>query len=196
MILEGSAPTAQRWLVAGLGNPGEEYVATRHNAGFRVAEAFAERVGASYWKSECGAACAHKPWHGVDLIIAKPQSFMNLSGVPLAQVVKKYDVAVDHLIVIHDDLDIPAGAIRVKCGGGHGGHNGLRSIFDKLGTRDFLRVRIGIGRPPGRMDAADFVLKAPRGEDLEAFDHALARGAEAVPSLIENGLVKTQSAFN
>lgn len=184
------------WLVVGLGNPGDEYADTRHNAGFRVADAFAQDIGANYWKSECGAAVAHKEWHGVELIIAKPLSFMNLSGGPVAQLVKKYKVAPERIVVIHDELDIPSGTIRVKLGGGHGGHNGLRSIFDKLGTRDFYRVRIGIGRPPGRMNPADYVLQAPRGDQLDEFDHTVALGTDAAPFLIENGLEKTQRQFN
>lgn len=184
------------WLIVGLGNPGAEYGDTRHNAGFDVADVFADEIGANYWKSECGGVVAHKEWQGMDVAVAKPMSFMNLSGAPVSQLMKKYDVAPDHLIVIHDELDIPSGTIRVKSGGGHGGHNGLRSIFDKCGTRDFFRIRIGIGRPPGRMPVTDYVLQAPRGEQLDEFEHAIALGAEAVPSLIEDGLIKTQDRFN
>lgn len=186
----------ETWLIVGLGNPGDEYADTRHNAGFRVVDAFAEEVGATYWKSQCGALVATKERDRRLLVLAKPQTYMNLSGSAVAQLMKAHDVAVDHLVVVHDELDIPAGTIRVKSGGGHGGHNGLRSIFDKCGSRDFVRVRIGIGRPPGRMDAADYVLRSPRGDAATDFELAMAKGAEALPYLVENGLVKTQGAFN
>lgn len=180
----------------GLGNPGDEYASTRHNAGFRVVDALADEIGANYWKSQGGALVAAKPWRERELVLAKPQTFMNLSGSAVASLMKKHGVDADHLVVVHDELDIPAATIRVKKGGGHGGHNGLRSIFDKCGTRDFTRVRIGIGRPPGRMDAADYVLRAPRGDEAADFEQAVARGSEAVPYLIEHGLAKTQGAFN
>lgn len=183
-------------LIAGLGNPGTEYEGTRHNAGFLVADAVAEQMGGRYWKSECGAVVAHVTFGGEELLIAKPQSFMNTSGGPVSQLMKKYDIAPENLIVVHDELDIDPGIIRVKFGGGHAGHNGLRSICDKLGTRDWARVRIGIGRPPGRMPVADYVLSNPRGDALEEFKIATALGAEAVPYLLENGLAKTQQKFN
>lgn len=184
------------WLVAGLGNPGLEYEDTRHNAGFDVVDRFADEIGASYWKSECGSLVAHKPWQGLNIALAKPQSFMNLSGAPVSQLLKKYDVDADHLIVVHDELDIAPGTIRVKFGGGHGGHNGMRSIFEKTGTRDFYRIRIGIGRPPGKMPVTDYVLQAPRKEAFDDFEEAIKKGSEAISYLIENGLIKTQDKFN
>lgn len=196
MLARKDTTDAERWLVVGLGNPGDEYAATRHNAGFRVVDAVAGRIGANYWKSECGALVAQKEWRGRELVLAKPQTFMNLSGASVAQLAKKHGIAGDRLVVVHDELDIPAGTIRIKSGGGHGGHNGLKSIFEKLGTRDFARVRIGIGRPPGRMDAADYVLRAPRGDAADDFDRAVSAGVEAVPFLIENGLSRAQGAFN
>lgn len=186
----------QAYLIVGLGNPGSDYEHTRHNAGFDTLDLIAEEVGARYWKSECGALCAHVSWHGLDLILAKPQSFMNLSGSPVSQLVKKCGIALDHVIVIHDDLDIPAGDIRVKLGGGLAGHNGLKSIADKTSSRDWVRIRVGIGRPPGRMDAADYVLRTPRGEERAALEQAQMRAAEAVLFFLENGLVKTQDRFN
>lgn len=184
------------YIIAGLGNPGAEYSLTRHNAGFKTLEIIADEVGASYWKSECGCVTSHVEWHGYDLILAEPQSFMNNSGGPLSRLMDKYDVPIDHVIVIHDELDIDSGTIRVKAGGGHGGHNGLRSIIDKTGSRDFSRVRIGIGRPPGRMPVVDYVLSAPRSDAAEEFDAAAEVGAEAVLYLIENGMVKTQDKYN
>ena len=184
------------YLVVGLGNPGEEYAHTRHNAGFETVDLLGKEAGARYWKSECGALTAKGVLAGEDVVLAKPQSFMNVSGGPVKQLCNAYGVPFDHLIVIHDDLDIEPGKIRVKFGGGHAGHNGLRSICDKLGTRDWFRVRCGIGRPPGRMPVADFVLKRPRKEEQEEFEYACDRAAQAVPYLIRNGLVKTQDQFN
>lgn len=185
------------YLIVGLGNPGEEYAHTRHNAGFDTIDALAAEVGARYWKTEGGALTAKGTWHGEDVVLAKPQSYMNTSGGPVKTLMKTYGVAPDHLIVIHDELDIDPGTIRVKFGGGHAGHNGLRSICDKLGTRDWFRVRIGIGRPPGRKPVVDWVLSRPRSKDDAAvFESAVDQGAQAVLSLIDNGLEKTQARFN
>ena len=184
------------YLIVGLGNPGPEYAETRHNAGFRTVDALVDDVRARYWKTECGALTAKGVWHDHDLVLAKPQSFMNVSGGPVKQLVSAYGVTPDHLIVIHDELDIPAGTVRVKFGGGHAGHNGLRSICDKLQTRDWFRVRCGIGRPPGRMDVADFVLSVPRKEAAEDFAQAVELARRATLSLLDNGLEKTQQEFN
>lgn len=184
------------YLIVGLGNPGAEYEHTRHNAGFDTVDALAEEMGCRYWKTEGGALAAKGKWRGEEVVLAKPQSYMNTSGGPVKTLMKAYGVAPDHLIVIHDELDIDPGTIRVKFGGGHAGHNGLRSICDKLGTRDWYRVRIGIGRPPGRKPVVDWVLSQPRKDDVEAFEHAVTEGAAAVTFLIDNGLEKTQQRFN
>jgi len=184
------------YLIVGLGNPGEKYAHTRHNAGFDTVDAIAAEIGVRYWKSECGAATGKGSYRGEELVLAKPQSFMNTSGGPVKQLMNAYKIAPDHLIVIHDELDIDPGTVRVKFGGGHAGHNGLRSICDKTLTRDWFRVRIGIGRPPGRMDVADYVLSLPKKEDAEAFEHAVVRGAEATLCLVQNGLEKTQQEYN
>ena len=189
-------------VVVGLGNPGEEYAHTRHNAGFEVVDLLASEWGVTYWKNTCGALVGegklrHSDGSVEKVILAKPQSFMNTSGGPVSKLMRAYGVAPDHLIVVHDELDIEPGTIRVKFGGGHAGHNGLRSICDKLGTRDWFRVRIGIGRPPGRKPVVDWVLSRPRSkDDTEAFDHAVSEGADAVLCLIDNGLEKTQQKFN
>lgn len=184
------------YLIVGLGNPGEEYEHTRHNAGFDTIDRIGEEVGARYWKSECGALTAKGVWQGEDVVLAKPQSYMNTSGGPVKQLSNAYGIEPDHLIVIHDELDIDPGTVRVKFGGGHAGHNGLRSICDKLGTRDWFRVRIGIGRPPGRMGVADYVLSRPRKDAEEDFVHAQTIGAEATLNLMREGLEKTQQKFN
>ncbi len=184
------------FLIVGLGNPGEEYVHTRHNAGFDAVDAIAEEIGARYWKTECGALTTKGAYRDHDLVLAKPQSFMNTSGGPVKQLMNAYGVDADHLIVIHDELDIDPGTVRAKFGGGHAGHNGLRSICDKLGTRDWHRVRVGIGRPPGRMNVADYVLSLPKKEAAEDFAQAVDLGAQATLSLVNVGLEKTQQAFN
>lgn len=184
------------YLIVGLGNPGEEYAHTRHNAGFDTVDLIGAEVGARYWKTECGSLTAKGAYHDIDVVLAKPQSYMNTSGGPVKQLCNAYGVAPDHLIVIHDELDIDPGTIRVKFGGGHAGHNGLRSIRDKLGTRDWFRVRCGIGRPPGRMNVADYVLSLPKKEAAEDFEHACDLACQATLYLIEHGLEKTQQKFN
>ena len=182
--------------IIGLGNPGDEYAHTRHNAGFDVVDAIADEIGVRYWKTECGALTAKGAWRDHDVVLAKPQSYMNTSGGPVKQLMNAYGVDGEHLIVVHDELDIDPGTVRAKFGGGHAGHNGLRSICDKTGTRDWFRLRVGIGRPPGRMPVADYVLSLPKKEAKEDFDYAVDRGAQAVLFLMENGLEKTQQRFN
>lgn len=184
------------FLIVGLGNPGEEYEHTRHNAGFDTVDKIAAEIGVRYWKNECGALTGKGAYHDIDVVLAKPQSYMNTSGGPVKQLMNAYGVSPDHLVVIHDELDIDPGTIRVKFGGGHAGHNGLRSICDKLGTRDWFRVRCGIGRPPGRMSVADYVLSLPKKDAADDFAQATDLGCEAALFLIEHGLEKTQQKFN
>ena len=184
------------FVIVGLGNPGAEYADTRHNAGFKAIDELAREFGVNYWKRSGEALLGKAVWHDKDIVLVKPQSFMNLSGGPVKGALKTAGAAPENLIVIHDDLDIPEGTVRVKFGGGHAGHNGLRSIIDSLGTRDWLRVRVGLGRPPGRMDSADYVLSAPRGDAAEAFAHAIDLATQATVSLLENGLETTQQEFN
>lgn len=184
------------FLIVGLGNPGEEYEHTRHNAGFDTVDRIASEIGVRYWKNECGALTGKGAYHDIDVVLAKPQSYMNTSGGPVKQLTNAYGVSPDCLVVIHDELDIDPGTIRVKFGGGHAGHNGLRSICDKLGTRDWFRVRCGIGRPPGRMPVADYVLSLPKKDAADDFAQATDLGCEAALFLIEHGLEKTQQKFN
>ena len=160
------------YLIVGLGNPGDEYAHTRHNAGFDVVDAIADEIGVRYWKTECGALTAKGAWRDHDVVLAKPQSYMNTSGGPVKQLMNAYGVDGEHLIVVHDELDIDPG------------------------TRDWFRLRVGIGRPPGRMPVADYVLSLPKKEAKEDFDYAVDRGAQAVLFLMENGLEKTQQRFN
>ena len=184
------------FLIVGLGNPGEEYEHTRHNAGFDTVDKIAAEIGVRYWKNECGALTGKGAYHDIDVVLAKPQSYMNTSGGPVKQLMNAYGVSPDRLVVIHDELDIDPGTIRVKFGGGHAGHNGLRSICDKLGTRDWFRVRCGIGRPSGRMPVADYVLSLPKKDAADDFAQATDLGCEAALFLIEHGLEKTQQKFN
>ena len=148
-----------RWLVIGLGNPGPEYAGNRHNCGFMVADVLAARIGAGFKRDRSRAVVVAGRLAGYPVTLAKPQTFMNLSGGPVAALRSFYKIPPDQILVIHDDLDLPFETIRLKLGGGDGGHNGLRSVTAALGTRDYLRTRVGIGRPPGRMDPADFVLR-------------------------------------
>ena len=190
-------------MVAGLGNPGEEYENTRHNAGFKAIDALAAQAGVTYWKSQLGAEVATIQVHDADaeggrreVVLVKPQSYMNTSGGPISKLAREYKVNATELLVIHDELDIPAGDVRVKVGGGHAGHNGLRSIIDKMGGRDFSRIRVGIGNPPGRMQVADFVLKQFRPKELEEFEATCATAADAAGLAITRGVVFARDHVN
>lgn len=183
-------------LVAGLGNPGPEYEGTRHNAGFLTVDALAKDMGANYWKNEAGALVAHVQHDGEELLLVKPQSFMNTSGGPISKIAAEYKIAPEEILVIHDEMDLEPGTTRVKVGGGHGGHNGLKSIHAKLGSNEYTRVRVGIGHPPGRKPVTDYVLQTPKGKDAEAFDHALAVAADAARCVIDEGPTKAMNRFN
>lgn len=187
-------------LIAGLGNPGEEYAATRHNAGFRSIDALARELGVTYWKSQFGAEVAlvkvTTSEGPLDLVLAKPQSFMNTSGGPISKLCREYGVEVSELLVIHDELDIDAGDVRIKVGGGHAGHNGLKSIIEKMGSRDFARIRVGIGMPPGRMSVVDWVLKEYRGNDLAEFDVTCADAAAAAELCVKQGVIYARDHVN
>src|SRR6478609_5765766 len=182
------------WLVVGLGNPGPGYAGNRHNVGAMTVEEVAGRAtgGRATFKAHKAARVG-----GPKVVLAVPSMFMNESGSAVAGLAKYYDVPTDHIVVLHDELDIDAGLVRLKQGGGEGGHNGLRSISRSLGTRDYLRVRLGIGRPPGRQDPADFVLKDfSKAERTEVLPFLLDEGADAVEALIEVGLLEAQQRFH
>lgn len=193
------------WLVAGLGNPGPQYVWTRHNVGFMVADELARRAGerftaprgmhAEVATTRIGAAGIGVPG-GEALLIVKPRTFMNDSGRAVGPLAEYHRVAPDHVIVVHDELDLDPGRIRLKAGGGDNGHNGLRSVRAHLGTGDFLRVRLGIGRPPGHRAGADHVLgRVPRGE-REDLAVTVGRAADAVETIITAGLGAAQNRYN
>ena len=185
-----------RWLIAGLGNPGPGYTGNRHNAGFMVADLLADRVGARFRAHKGRAEVAVGRLVDRQAVLVKPRSYMNLSGGPVAGVRDFYKVPLERIVVVHDELDLDFGVLRVKQGGGAGGHNGLRSLTRSLGGPGFLRVRFGIGRPPGRMDPAAYVLRdfsAAERADLGVY---LERAADAVESLIRDGLAATQNAVH
>jgi PTH1 family peptidyl-tRNA hydrolase len=186
----------ERWIIVGLGNPGPEYAGTRHNAGHMVTAALAGRMGARFKAHRTRNEIAEGRLAGQQVTLARPRSYMNLSGGPVGALAAFYKLSPGRLVVVHDELDIPFGAIRLKLGGGDNGHNGLRSITAALGTRDYYRVRFGIGRPPGRMDPAAYVLKdfsAPERKDLPL---EVDRAADAAEALITKGLTAAQNEFH
>ena len=186
-------------LVAGLGNPGEKYAHTRHNAGFAVIDALAEHHGVSYWKSEAGcqvaeitiptaqgAASESTPGEKRHVLLAKPQDFMNTSGGPLSKLAHAHHLQPAQILVIHDEVDLAEGQLNFKEGGGLNAHNGLRSIADKLQTKDFMRLQFGIGRPPGKMPVADFVLRELKGNNLEDFLITAQTAADQVEQFLRS----------
>lgn len=186
------------WLVVGLGNPGAQYAGNRHNVGQMVADELASRIGAAF-KSHKTPSRVAEGFLGPGrpkLVLAKPNSYMNTSGGPVSALLKYYSLGVDRLIVVHDELDIPFDTVRLKRGGGHGGHNGLRDIQKAAGSPEFTRVRVGIGRPPGRMEAADYVLRDFAGAEREALPNLLSDAADAVESIVSDGLVAAQQRFH
>ena len=184
-------------MVVGLGNPGPSYARTRHNVGFEVAELLATRMAGRFsTHKRSGADVCEGRLAGRRAVLVKPRSFMNVSGGPVTAALRFFSVPLSELIVVHDDLDLPLGVVRLKRGGGEGGHNGLRSISKSLGSRDYLRVRIGIGRPPGRMDPADYVLKPFAATDRPAVALAYEEAAEAVELLLSRSLGDAQQVVH
>ena len=181
-------------LIVGLGNPGPKYEKTRHNIGAMVADGLVASAG-ERWKvhKKSGAEAAAITLAGQQVLVAKPTTYMNEAGRQVGPLVKFYSLSPADLIVLHDELDIDFGAVRLKLGGGEGGHNGLRSISQSLGSRDYLRVRLGIGRPPGRQDPADFVLKPFASAQRPEVDLLIEQGADAVELLVSQGLESAQN---
>ncbi len=181
-------------LIVGLGNPGPQYEKTRHNVGFMVADALAGRIGSafsSHKKSNSEIVQARLGSRSV--VIAKPRTFMNLSGQPVAALARFFSIEPANVVVVHDELDIDFGALRLKLGGGEGGHNGLRSISQHLSTKDYLRVRVGVGRPPGRMDPASFVLKPFSAAERKDLGVVVEEAADAAELLLSAGLEAAQN---
>jgi peptidyl-tRNA hydrolase, PTH1 family len=187
-----------QWLVVGLGNPGPGYASHRHNVGQMALDELASRIGATFKRHKTNAVVAEgriAPG-GARLVLAKPSTFMNTSGGPVAQLVKFYSLEPARLIVLHDELDIPFDTIKLKVGGGHGGHNGLRDIASAIGTPEFARVRIGIGRPPGRQDPADFVLSPFSKAERETLPSLLSDAADATEDVVTRGLLEAQQRWH
>ena len=190
------------WLVVGLGNPGPGYAGNRHNAGAMVLDALAAELRERFGRHRSGAAVAEvrlpptggRP--GSRLVLAKPTSYMNLSGGQVGGLATFFRIPADHLLVVHDELDLPFGELRLKRGGGEGGHNGLRSISQSVGTKDYCRLRFGISRPPGRMDAADYVLKDFSGAERKELPLLLAEAAESVKEVAVLGWDRAQARLH
>lgn len=183
-------------LVVGLGNPGRRYEETRHNAGFLVVDRLAERSMASCSKKQFGALIGDILVAGTPVVLVKPQSFMNLSGQPTASLSGYFKTPREEIIVVHDELDLPFGQVRIKVGGGHGGHNGLRDLQQKLGTNKFVRVRVGISRPPPQWDVADYVLAKWTAEEAHGLAEVVDTAADAVEAVLRDGPVAAMNHFN
>lgn len=187
---------ADRQLVVGLGNPGPRYAATRHNAGALVVQVLAGRSGSRFKSHKSRCEVAETRLSGMPVVLAKPMSFMNESGGPIVSASRFFKVPVERITIVHDDLDLPFGTLRLKRGGGEGGHNGLRSATASLGSAEYARVRFGIGRPPGRQDAADYVLREFGGAERKDLPFLLDRAADAVELLLARGLEPAQNEYH
>ncbi|BCJ53967.1 peptidyl-tRNA hydrolase [Actinoplanes sp. NBRC 14428] len=187
------------WLVVGLGNPGREYAANRHNVGFMVAGLLASRVGGKFGRHKRAVAEVAEGrlgFGGPKLILAKPLTYMNLSGAPVVALAQFFKVPVENIVAVHDELDVPYGQVRVKRGGGEGGHNGLRSMSKSLGSKEYARVRFGIGRPPGRQDPADFVLSDFSGAERKELEFLVDRAADVVEAVVVEGVEWAQNKYH
>jgi len=184
------------WLVVGLGNPGAKYAGNRHNVGFLVVDLLAERMGARFKAHKGRADVVEGRLAGQRVVLAKPSSYMNLSGGPVASLRDFFKVPAERIVVVHDELDLPFATLRLKRGGGDNGHNGLRSLTQSLGTKEYLRVRWGIGRPPGRQDPADFVLKDFTAVERKELPFHVDRAADAVEALLTTSLEAAQNTFH
>lgn len=190
------APTGEAALVVGLGNPGREYAATRHNIGFQVVSRLAEKHGLSFSRVQNEALVAAGRIGSTRAVLAKPQTWMNDSGRAVGPLVKFYKIELPRLLIVYDELDIPAGTLRLRSEGGSGGHRGLKSIIERLGTQNFARLRVGIGRPPGRMDPVDFVLQPFSREEEDLADQTRQRAVEAIESFLSEGILAAMNRFN
>jgi peptidyl-tRNA hydrolase, PTH1 family len=190
------AEADERWLIAGLGNPGTDYSANRHNAGFMVADVLAERMGSGFRRDRHRLLAASGKLAGHAVLVVKPMSYMNLSGAPVASFAGYYKIPAEHLIVVHDEIDLPFGTIRLKFGGGAAGHNGIKSVTSAMRTNDFNRVRVGVGRPPGRRDAVQHVLADFTKSERKELPLLIERAADAVEALLDRGLASAQNEFH
>lgn len=182
------------WLIVGLGNPGPEYRGNRHNVGQMVLDELASRIGGTFktHKARAQVVEGRLGIGGPRVVLAKPMSYMNVSGGPVSALARFYGIAPDHIVAVHDEIDIPFNSVKLKLGGGEGGHNGLRDMSKALSTRDYYRVRVGVGRPPGRMDTADFVLRDFGPGEKKDLPFLVGEAADAVELLLGNGLLAAQ----
>ena len=190
--------SSDTWLVAGLGNPGPGYAGNRHNVGQMVLDELAKRVGSKFktHPSRAQIIQGRISVGGPRVVLAKPMTYMNLSGGPVANLAKFFGIGVENLIVVHDEIDIPFDTVKLKRGGGEGGHNGLRDISKAMGSKDYLRVRAGVGRPPGRMDTADWVLQDFSKSEKQNLPFLIDNSADAVELLMSSGLEAAQAKFH
>ncbi|GAB4276623.1 MAG: aminoacyl-tRNA hydrolase [Deferrisomatales bacterium] len=183
-------------MVVGLGNPGAQYAATRHNAGFLAVERLADRHGAPAWERSCHSQTTRVRLEGRAVVLARPQTYMNRSGPAVAALLHRLGLGPEGLVVVHDDLDLPFGTLRIRQGGGHGGHNGVRSIIEALEARDFVRLKIGLGRPPGDVDPADYVLSPFDPDEKAVLSGLLDRAAEALESIVVEGPLRAMNRIH
>ena len=184
------------FLIAGLGNPGRRYEHNRHNVGFMLVNCMAEKLGARFGQVESRAVVAKTVYQGLRTVLVKPQTFMNNSGAAISSLVRFYKVPFENLLVIYDDVDLPLGTLRIRPFGGSAGQKGMQSIIERLGTEAFPRLRIGTSRPPGRMDAADYVLQDFPPDEAELLAETLERGVKAGLTFISEGLEKAMNLYN
>lgn len=189
-------PSVEPFLIVGLGNPGKQYAANRHNAGFMVLSRLAEKLGEQFSRMERRALVAKATYQYRRLILAKPQTYMNASGNAVRSLLRFYKVPLQNLLVAYDDVDLPFETLRIRAEGGAGGQKGMQSIIEQLGSEAFPRLRIGIGRPPGQMEAADYVLKDFSKNEKEFLDITLNRAVDAILTFISDGLDKAMNIYN
>jgi PTH1 family peptidyl-tRNA hydrolase len=189
-------PPTGPFLIVGLGNPGRQYAANRHNVGFMVLSRLAEKLGEQFNRVESHALLAKANLHGVRLILAKPQTYMNGSGNAVRSLLRFYKIPPQQLLVAFDDVDLPLETLRLRAEGGSGGQKGMQSIIEQLGSEEFPRLRVGIGRPPGRMEAADYVLQDFAKNEQELLDLTLNRAVDAILTFVTDGLDKAMNLYN
>jgi len=184
------------FLIAGLGNPGREFEHNRHNVGFMLLNCLAEKLSHRFGKVQSKALVAQAIYEGERIILMKPQTYMNNSGTSVSSLVRFYKVPFNNLLVVYDDVDLPLGILRIRPSGGSAGQKGMQSIIERLGTDEFPRLRIGTGRPPGRKEAADYVLQDFPPQEIELLEETLDRAVEAVLAFIRDGLDRTMNLYN